>query len=84
MTWTAASVPAGPRGQPLTDTIVFTVTVEPDAPAGLLTNTVAIASQTEDDNPDNNTFTQTATVSVLADVAITKSHGPNRWWPARC
>jgi uncharacterized repeat protein (TIGR01451 family) len=60
----------------LIGTIVFTLAVDPGTAAGLLTNTVAIASRTEDDDRSNNTFTQTSTVDVLADVSIVKSHLP--------
>ena len=45
--------------------------------SGLVTNTVAISSQTPDPNPDNNTSAATTPVETSADLSIVKTAAPS-------
>ncbi|WBQ08244.1 DUF7933 domain-containing protein [Kribbella sp. CA-293567] len=53
------------------------VTVGADVPAGKLTNSATVSSQTPDPNDRNNTDTAETTVSASADLSITKSVEPS-------
>ncbi len=50
------------------------VHLAPDAPPGSYTNTATVSSPTTDDDPANDTDTDTIDVALLANLAITKTH----------
>ena len=60
-------------GEKATDLVVHTL-VKSTAPAGPITNTADVTSQTPDPVIDNNHATDTVQVTTLADLAITKTH----------
>lgn len=67
VTCTRLSVPLGPH--------VFTLNINAPAAAGPVSNTATVASA-NDPTPGNNSSTALTTVSVLADLAVTKTATP--------
>ena len=88
-TWDAAGgTPGGLTGPGVVRTLTITVRVCPDFQQILnltdaqmcvpnLTNTAAIASQTPDPNPGNNTASSITTVQAQSDLSISKSDTPD-------
>ncbi|NUL46232.1 DUF11 domain-containing protein [Cellulosimicrobium funkei] len=60
-----------------TTTVTLEVTVDPDAPAGAVINTAAVASPADDADETNNSGSATVVVEQEADVAVEKSATPN-------
>ena len=59
-----------------TRTITVVAQVNPDAPAGTVTNTAAVYS-TDESNQANNTATANTTITTAADLSIVKTASPN-------
>ncbi|MBI1741721.1 DUF11 domain-containing protein [Candidatus Acetothermia bacterium] len=61
------------NGSSATITIVITTSA-----AGMITNTVSVAANETDTNPNNNTATQSTTVNPSANLSIVKSDSPDQ------
>jgi uncharacterized repeat protein (TIGR01451 family) len=70
-----ATTPTLANGATATFTLV--VNVNAALPAGTITNTAAVASNTIDPAPANNSDTETTTVGTVADLSVTKTDSPD-------
>lgn len=73
--WTG-TYPAGTLEAGMIVTLYLRGIVDPNAPAGTISNTVTVSSPTPDPDPDNNSFTVDVTLTESADLSVTKTSDP--------